>query len=341
MKRSRSAAILGMTLALLATGCSRFAPKAGVDINTVNVDLAFGVDIEKLLETPTATPPPPPVIDLPTVPPPSTPPPPPEPPEPPPCPVNTNPSTRDGEAGTNIAKQEFREGGTGASGAMPRSGDYFTWYEYNHSGEPARKGFDYKSIGRIRNLVQPEGAFSYEVEDSPQGHGIDWTFVIVPGSDSAENPSAAAGIYLQEMHLPTKDRSEKQQFVVTDPGTKLVDFPIQNGNRSEDSQPVPSDPNTNDTIPSFGTANVMKITSTVGSRDTVYVCEELADSWRVGVTIELTGPDADVKLIGNFWIAPQYGGWPIQELFTIDGGAAHMSGNYFTRLSRLDPGKVA
>ena len=346
MKRSRKAAVLAVALALLATGCSRFAPKAGVGVKGVSVDLAFGIDVEDLLKpTPTQTP------TLPTLPPPTTPTPTQtptiEPPPAPLCPPSTNLSTKDGAAPSTIRNQDFKREPSNQEGSRPREGTYFSWLQFNFSSDEVQEGYTYRDIDHLHDSNTIDGAFAYDLLQPEVGHAIDVSYLIVPQPEETGAGGASAdvaGLYIQELSIPFKERPrgpiQKRTFTVFEPGTRLVEFPIANGNRSSDSQPVPDAPDTSSGTPVIGgAANVLSITSVVGERDRVFVCDELADTWRVSVTMEITG-DVDVRLVGNFWIAPQYGGWPIQEAFTIDGGSDFVSGNFFSRLARLDPGEI-
>lgn len=342
MKPSRKSAVLAVALALVATGCSQFAPKAGVGVAPVGIDLAFGVDVETMLSSP----PPIPTSTLPTLLPPSptetpTPPPPPDLPD---ClPVQAQ-TTKDGPAPTTMRNQDF-ERPVNLEGSRPRTGQYFTYFEHNFTGEERHAGFSYKEVGRIRE-VDVNGGFGFEVQEPPVGHAIDFSWVVVPPAEadqSGQQGGDIGGIYLQKLEVPIKDRAtsiEKRLFTAFDPGARLVRFPIAAGNESSDSQAVPENSDTNQTPPVLGTAgNVLTVTSVVGAPDLVFVCDQLAEAWRVGVTIEISG-EVSLRIVGNLWIAPQYGGWPIQESITIDGGSDFVSGNFFTRLSRLDPGEV-
>lgn len=347
MKPSRRAVVLGLALALVSAGCSRFAPKAGVGVNAVGVDLAFGIDVESLLPTTTptqlpsfTTAPPVPTGTVSS----STPPPPPPPINEPDClPSQTN-TTRDGGAPSTMKDQEFKKNGVLGEGSRPRDGIYFTYYEFNYAGEQSHNGFSYKKIMEVNDLDTIEG-FSFDVREPENGfgHGMDMTLAVVPQEGDGTNDRA--GIYIQELRIPYKEQVrgeaiDKRFFTGFEPGVRLVDFPIQNGNESTDAGPVPEDPDTTSQVPTFGgAASTLTVTSVVGRQDRIFVCDRLAEAWRVAVTMELSG-DVDIRIVGNFWLAPQYGGWPIQEAFTMDGGSEFRSGNFFSRIGRLDPGEV-
>lgn len=349
MKPLRKVAVLSAALALVGTGCSQFAPKAGVGVKQVSVKLAFGIDVEKLLTTP--PPPSTPPVELPTVEPTPTrsiiiv-----EPPKPV-CPVNATHSTRDGAPPSTIKEQKFDERADG-EGAEPRLGKYYTFYQYNFSGEGIVQGYNYKTLsgvgGEVRQVNdQLGGGFGYDVREPEFGHQIDTAWVVTPTPEDSGNPNQAdtSGIYLQELKIPRKPDEQttevsKRPFTVTDPGVRLVRFPIETGDESTDVQAFPADPDTSGETPAIGGfGNTITVRSTVGSPEKIFVCDQLAEAFRVGVTIEISG-DTEVRIVGNFWIAPQYGGWPIQESFVIDGGAEFISGNFFSRIARLDPGDV-
>jgi hypothetical protein len=347
MKSSRKVAILAVALTMVGAGCSRFAPKAGVGVKKVGVDLAFGIDVETLLTTPppfspppTTIPPPPPTSQTTSIIPP-------EPPPPPSCLPPQTQTIRDGGAPTSIHDQEYQAPhNTNQDGSRPREGAYFTYFEWNLTGEPVRNGFDYRDLSKPRAAV-PTG-FGYDVRTPAGGHRMDIGWVVIPptegeGEEGGGSAEATPGIYLQELRIPYKDseQGEKRIFSIVDPGALFVRFPLSNGAKNTSAQAVSPEADAQGEVPVIGGGStVMTVRTEVGSTDRIFVCDQLASAWRVAVTIEISGGDADVRITGNMWLATQYGGWSIQELLSINGGADLISGNFFTRSARLDPGKV-
>lgn len=346
MKWSRNAAIV-ITVAMVASSCSRFAPKADVSINKVGVDLAFGVDVEKLLEPPPLPPPPPPPpFELP--PPPEIPPPPPPPPPTPFCPGVQTQSQRDGDAPPSMRPGEFNPKDPSRGGNWPRSGKYPTFYQYNYAGEQTEAGYDYKRIG-IRRDDASTNSFWYTVFDERHGVTLEYTIIYeanaTEGADSSN--SDIAGIYLRSLRLPLKtDPTKSRIFIPANAeagGLKLASFPLGGGQTTESTQPNRA---ANDVDVQGNQLPLSPPSSTIATRviiagkpQNVFVCDQMARAWRFNTSIEISG-DVEVSLIGSFWIATQYGGWAIQEVFSLDGGNEFISGNFLGRIARLDPGEV-
>lgn len=346
MKRSRSSLVLVTVLALVGSACSRFAPKADVSINTVGIELAFGVDVEELLKPPPVIPTTPPLIfELPPEQP--LPPLPPAPPPTPFCLPNQTQSPRDGQAPPSVKPGNFDVKHPEAGGNFPRRGSYPTFYQGNYAGEESFNRFSNKKIGVFRE-TKDLSLFYYKVTD--EGHGVSMEFSIVyeasQNEDGDTSNSNLTGIYLRSITLPLKEDPLLNRVYIPanaeTGGLKLATFPLGGGQVTEDTQPnrAANEQEVNgETLPlSPPSATLSSKVIIAGKPQNVLVCDQLAQAWRFNTSIEITG-DVDVSIIGSFWFATQYGGWPIQEAFTMDGGDTFISGNFLGRLARLDPGE--
>jgi hypothetical protein len=346
MKWSRNYLAMVLALAFAVSACSNLAPKADVGINKVGVDLAFGVDVEELLEPPPLPPPPPPIFVPPPAPPPLPPPPPPPPPTPF-CPGVQTQSPRDGQASPSVKPGEFDPDDPERGGNYPRRGSYATFYQGNYAGEPTKSGYAYKNVG-VRRDDANTNSFFYTVTD--EGHGVTMEYTIIYPSQESEGDESSnaelAGIYLRSIRIPlAADKTQSRVFIPANAetgGLKLASFPLGAGQRTESTQPNRA---ANDvdvqgqTLPLAPPSATISTSVVVAQPQNVFVCDQMAQAWRFNTNIEITG-DVDVSLVGSFFIATQYGGWSIQEIFSIDGGGTFISGNFLARLARLDPGEV-
>ncbi|MFP5224165.1 MAG: hypothetical protein ACLGH3_01200 [Actinomycetota bacterium] len=347
MKWSRNYLASVLALAFAVSSCANLAPKADVSIGKVAVDLAFGVDVEELLEPPPLPPPPPPNIFIPPDEPPPLPPPPPPPPPTPFCPgVQTN-SPRDGQAPPSVRPGPFDPDDPERGGNWPRRGQYPTFYQGNYAGEPSKSGYDYKRVG-VRRDNESTNSFFYTVID--EGHGVTMEYTIIYPSQASENAESSnaevAGIYLRSIRIPlAADKTQSRVFIPANAetgGLKLASFPLGAGQRTDSTQPNRA---ANDVevegqqLPLAPPSSTISTSVIVAQPQNVFVCDQMAQAWRFNTSIEITG-DVEVSLIGSFWMATQYGGWSIQEVFSIDGGNTFISGNFLARLARLDPGEV-
>lgn len=348
MTWSRRSVMLVMVLALLGTACSRFAPKAGVGIKPVGVDLAFGVDVEELIsETPAPFIPPTPVVTFPTPTSSSTITPPP-PPEPDLCPPPKTTNVRDGAAPKSIVdRREFEP--DQETGGRPRAGDYLTYFEGNRSGGSPKTWVSYLTVTEPATDT-PNGNFNFDVEDPFTR--IEWKFAIVHStSDEGQSNDNVAGIYLEGIEVPYDSESGKtghRRFVMNGNGAKITPFPIEAGNRTSSTVPIPTnssqiqppDGSSDPTLPTFTGSTILTLDSVVSDRDDrVFVCDQIASAWVINMTIEIEG-ETELKINGNFWFATQYGGWPIRQSYTIRGGTEFLSGNVYESIMRLDPRDV-
>lgn len=357
MKSMRKAIAFSAVLAVVGTGCSRFVPKADVGVNKVAVDLAFGV--EDLLATPTPTPTQP-VIDVLTPTPTSTssvfPPPPPLPPA---ClPVQAY-SSRDGEAPPSMVPGEFDPNDPKKRGNDPRPGLYYYTFDANLSGERVERGAAYLEVSKIVPEEAGPGSYAYHVAQ-PFPNGIDMEFTIIYEGESTAGQESATGqgIYLSGLTVPLKGAEiarthygpvqppPGRQFLPVNAdrgGLKLAAFPLTSGESIASSQPNTAVNNTEvggQSLPYGPPSETIATTTTVGQTDDVFVCDQVAQAWQFSMQIEVTSDDTDFIISGTFMFATQYGGWPIQSVFAMDGGSEYVSGNFRSTLGRLDPGRV-
>lgn len=337
MTWSRRPLVVAVAVLMTASGCSNFAPKADVGVKPVGLTLAFGVDVEKLLEPPSPPTFPTPTLSVPSPTPTGTfTPPPPPPPAPDVCPPLKTTAVRDGNPPASMGNEEFD--GEQPIGARPRPGQYLTYFRGNRSGEELKTQYTYRTVTPPGNHADGQSYF-YRVLDPFTG--MTWYYdVIYETSQAGTSNQNIAGLYLRGLKVPMADEEAKTRtFLTATHGVKLMAFPIEEGDRSVDSQPVPPEDDPDGTIPVSPGGTVLSTTATVAGIDgnnPVVVCDQLAKAWQLNVEINLKG-DANLRIVGTLWIATQYGGWPIQENFTMDGGGTLRSGNFFSRLADLDP----
>jgi hypothetical protein len=319
--RLRSWAALAPATAATVSACSRFQVASDVEIPRVPISLTFG-----------AKPPAPPDFGfVPSLPPAFILPPPILPPPPPPddgdeelCPPVKAVGARDA-AVTEITDAN-----------KPKPGTYLFRFAWNYSGQEDQFLIGYKSVSASQNETN---GFIFFVKDPHTG--IEWNFESHPRVDNPDDPnSQLSGFFLRQLLIPQNDKGDKLiPFRPAQQGLRILNYPITDGDHVTSSAPdtavksdVPNSPN-----PLLVTPPRSEIVSDVivGSREIIDVCADLAQAWKINWTLRISG-GYNVYLSGSFWLATQYGGWPIREEYFIDGDL--VKGNFASQMMRLDPG---
>lgn len=331
-------ATFAVVLAFALSGCGFFQVDDGVAAKGVQVNLVFGAASES----------PEPSIDDPGALVPSLPPPlelpPPVLPQPFPrvtedlCP----PTTAKGAKDPVVTSMQPRH-------APPAEG-YLVAYDAELEGEQSESGVSHRIIKQVELEASPYSpsterlGFQYFVEDAHTG--VEMQFLFYPGADD-ETPNEG-GIYLKSLQIPTKDGTEKLAFITARfPHLQLAAFPIQEGEEltaeSADIAPkrrslehplggedieVPEGV----VVPS---PNTMSARTVIGEIDNkVLACADLGAAFKVSLDLRIAG-DFTHRIIGTFWLAPQYGGWPIKDEYIMFGDL--LSGVFGNELMRLPP----
>jgi hypothetical protein len=343
LSRSRRAAVLSVALAML-TSCSAFRAKPDVDIQAVPVSLIFGAKVK-----PQPTPSTLPNINPSILPPIDIPPPPPPPPPVDPC--DEDPY-KEGCPGFQLCPPPVE--GAAAEKAPtdihqgdpyePTGGKYLFSHLQNYSGaeeevkvtqndvtspSPTADGYFFSFYNPINNITMV-----FQVRQSP------------PEDAEQEASTTDPGLFLREIKIPPKSdpRGRAYNFGPRDP-LRLLTFPINAGDVTEDAQPdfaskrstqpPTTDPQTGEEIlqPS---ANTLRSHLEVGAIESVEVCAEYALAHKVSWTLDISG-DFTAVLTGSFWLATQWGGWPVKDSFIIANSPELIEGNFAESLMRIDP----
>lgn len=334
MKPSRPRSLRVVTLIALGTllsACGLLDVPNDVDVKAVPVDLKFGAQITKKIEPPDIGDlGEPPIIDLDL--------PPVEEKEEKPrktievCPVTTADAAR---APSKGEIKSFEE--------SPVEGSYFTYFEGQFPDAGFQRAVAYKTVEDVEeNSNGTEYAFT--VRDDNILLGLEMGFRVVYTQDEG----VPDGISLTKMVLPrhNDDGSIDDFAFVPQPPLGLMDFPINPGaekiSTGVDNEPKTEAPAEN---PLGGgllapSGNNMRSTLTVGSREIIEVCADLAQAWRTNWKIEITG-EYDVTLTGTFWFdtSEGKGGVPIRTDFVLEGNVEE--GIFLSSILRLDPGDLA
>lgn len=332
------AGAFALALAFALTGCGLFTVEDGVAAKAVKVDLVFGAKLPS--EQPGFTDPGNPFPDeLPPLPPlPVLPPQPPDATEDL-CPPTSAPGARD-ETVASIQRSH-----------EPQGNEYLTAVKSHIEDQRPVARVDKRIIYDVELQESalsgdPERAgFQYFVRDTFSG--IQMAFVVYPGQDDEQVQEG--GLYLKRLIIPTKDREEDLHFIMQAfPHIKILDFPIIEGTeltseagdvaakRTKITNPVTGD--TVADVPQGGVVpspNSITATSVVGDIDNkVQVCADLGAAYKVALDIKITG-DFNQRIIGTFWLSPQYGGWPIKDDYFMFGDL--LEGVFSNNIMRLPP----
>lgn len=317
--------LIGVVLALVSTSCALFAVPNDVGVKNLTVDLTFGGNQPPTNEPlPDFSLPPVPVIELPEPPPPIPPPPPP----PPICPPPPSTAAPRDPAVPTINPHN-----------VPQLGEYMSRSQGNYENE---EPFIRISTKDVTNLVQQGDGFRFSVKDTVTQMRLTLEAQPINEDDPANRP----GLYLVRMELP----AERPQIGGLDPRAlafepaeplQLTPFPIQPGTDTTDAAPdvAPKnetpiqDPITGAPLLS-PSLNSMASTMIVDSAETIVVCSSLAQAYRASWDLEITG-EFNIRILGTFWLATQYGGWPIKDDFVVVGDL--LPGNFSSSLMRIDP----
>ncbi|HEX9712668.1 MAG TPA: hypothetical protein VGB52_08985 [Actinomycetota bacterium] len=328
-----------LTLAFGLTGCGLFTVQDGVAAKAVKVDLVFGAPSPSQppeFQDPgnpfgDQLPPPPPLPVLP-----------PAPPDPglDLCPPTTAQGARDPTVSTIDQSQQ------------PQEDDFLTATKSQIEGQPPTARVE----KRIIKGVEPEQSFydptnpdrfgfQYFVEDT--FNGVEMQFLVYTGE--ADEQVEEGGIYLKSITIPTHaaKRADRQAmtFITPQPHLKLVDFGIAQGTElTSEAGDVSGKPRTIDDpsgepvveIPGLvPSPNSISTTTVVGAIDNkVQVCADLGAAYRVSLDLKITG-EFQHRLIGTFWLAPQYGGWPIKDDYFMFGDL--LEGVFSNNIMELPP----
>lgn len=290
-------------LALLASGCS-LGTKPSISVQQVPVDLAFGG--KKATPTPVATPAPQPRPSFPTfvfVPPPDLPPLPP-----------VVPETRETCEPPSPFPQEPAPPSVGAEN-QPELGRYRFAYE-RAEGRKTVKSNGFRTIEDLRLETRgPDNiGFSYLVRDS---------LTRVALRLRAETVDPTRGLYLSQLRFPEGEREATATFQVP---LQLLAFPLQAG---ETVTATGIDPVSQSVV----TSEVTLLPRDPG-KDRVKACDEVVDAWRMSWSLVIQGV-SDQSWDGTFWIATQWGGWPVADQVAYDGD--FVIGSFSSRILETTP----
>lgn len=345
----RKGAAVAFALATLLSGCSKFTAQTGVDIKEVNIDLAFG---KAPSTNPSTQPLLPPDVPL-ELPPPNLPPPPVFQDTPILCPP-VSAVGADKAASTSVsADSDFY------NYMKTRQGTYLFDYVWNYANKPQVHRYGTKDLGELQlendnYQGSTPGGFSFDMHDN-----VDPKVVLGFGS-WGEDPTASTngqgqadeqdhdGFFFNQIVVPRDVKnSEADAFRGQAQYFKLLDYPITEGQHFTYSQPDTgfkpgnqvADPVNGGFLP-MPAQGTLTITSDVGAKQIIAVCDKLAQAWEVNIhiTAQENGPYS-FDLVGKFWLATGYGGMPVREDFTISGDL--IQGNFFSQMMRLDPGEFA
>ncbi|HVL33378.1 MAG TPA: hypothetical protein VM600_07340, partial [Actinomycetota bacterium] len=203
----------------------------------------------------------------------------------------------------------------------------------------------YKSVSSA-SIEGSDGEFAFSVEDGFNGMRI--FYEARPIVETESNPSAggADGLFLKRIDWPVRSEggeTRRLSFIPT-PMLQILDFPIEPGKEIiTTGHDVANKRDTGlDGAPSLSSSNNMRLSATVGNKDQFDVCEDQAQAWPVNLNLEIAG-DYNLQMIGTFWMATQYGGWPIKEEYILlrdDAVTADplITGNFSSSMMKLDPG---
>lgn len=328
MKRSPllRGALLAVTMAVATTSCSFLAVPSEVGIKQVPIDLTFGGELPDQDDGSVGPPPvlPPAIVPEPTL---------------PPAPEQPKPKPKPDLCGPTLASAVARDPApasitsTNVQDTFPTEGTYL--YSFIGNFENRQLFFDiaHKELGNIQDVGE---GYSFSVADP--FNGTVWWFEAQPETDTSANP----GLFLQKIEIPEEPATpgglppRRLEFTPAAP-LKVLNFPIQPGERVR-SAAVDNAPKTEDPVTGglqLPSANTITSTVDVGSREIILVCEELAQAWKVNWALQIAG-EYNLDIVGSFWLATQYGGWPVKEEYTISGDL--IPGNFATNLMKIDPG---
>ena len=332
-KLPRTAAAM-LAVAVLTASCSVFHVASDVGVQQVNVDLNFGVK---------KAPKPQPQAEI-SIPPVSFPSffgqdpcaidptavdcvdpnPPPQPKPKPLCALHPSAIAPRDVAGPSITSLN-----------VPAEGPYLFHYKGNYDGKPAFNIVGYKLIGDVtdESAIYGADAFSYSVEDQVLHYRL--VFLVIPQTENSQND----GLYLKEADFPEKDLpfgGKPYTFIPASP-MLLVAFELNSGDEQTSAGIDTSGKQANPAgLPPKPSANEMKSHTVAGSRETIDACDDLIQAYRVSWDLQITG-EFDEHMLGTFWLATQYGGWPVRSDYVLSSQKL-ISGNFEERIMRVDPG---
>lgn len=348
MKRSdlRKAAALAVTLGFLLPACGFFSVKNDVSVKRVGVDLVFGA--QSLSPQPSfsggAT--------FPTFAPPTltTPPQPTFSPEPPEelCP----PTTALGAELETVPRPTFDDD--------PKTHDHVPEINDNTSEGVYLNAFDGNLTGQrtaqsgANNLVihnfqlqagfTPQSQLGFQFSLRDEFNGVDMEFYVNPGTEDEQTDEG--GLYLKSITIPTKGPLEKGveylSFITPAPHVKLLDWEVTPGATLSSSagdvaskRVVPFDDPTGavNQVP-LPSANSITSSTTVGKGENIPICATIGQGYQTTWDLKITG-EFNVRLVGTFWLATQYGGWPIKSDYIMFGDL--VGGAFSNHLMRLHP----
>lgn len=339
---------IGLLLTLTTTACGLFAIQSEVGLKKVNVDLTFGANLEPL---PTVTfPPPPPPATVPPIP-------------------TLDPSCSDGLDNDDDGLIDFPAdpgcdnptdddesepppplcGPTTATAAedatvatmtypdnVPEEGNYLFQVLGNFENEPFFNAFGHATIS---NIAQVGEGFEYTIADPITL--MELTFQAQPIS---ETDPVGDGLFISRIQLPEDRTSPQPRLLAFEPAQpiRVLEFPIEPGasvsGQQIDVAPKSTTPITNPVtgLPVLSpSGNAVRSSTKVEAPETVIVCEELGRAYKMNWDLQITG-EFNVRILGTFWMATQYGGWPMRADYLVVGDL--IPGNFISNLAKIDPG---
>lgn len=331
--KSRSLRVVPLVaLSMLLSACGLLDVPSDVDVKAVPVDLKFGAQISKTVAPPdigVLTDPP--IIDLNPLP---------DDPTTPPkrrkpvvvCPPTTADAARDFSPGVI---ETFENG--------PLEGQYPTYFEGQFAEAGFARSVGYKSIEDVEENSNGT-QYTFTVRDDNVILGMEMSFQVVYTQDEG----VPDGISLTKLVVPrhNEDGSIDEFAFVPQPPMGIMDFPIGAGSEkittAVDNEPKTAAPADN---PLGGgllapSGNNMRSTFTVGGRETISVCADMARPWKSNWELEITG-EYDLTMSGTFWFdtSKGKGGMPIRADYILDGNVE--KGTFLSTILRLDPGDLA